>query len=205
MFLSKLSKNKLESYSPSPSPSWELLFLVAQYLDPKSLATASCVSKSWPESFSSEDIWRPICSVHYPSVYNLKLVDPALLSPPLRYCLHGSLQAPASKANKTPPAPKGPPLRHQCKYRRVFHFIHPIQTMFAVDIDLESSLKKEAIREIKVTWNVVLRGWKAVFNMMESCSGKASFVPEAAKTCFPRSFHRRSVAQTWSPQAWMML
>ncbi|KAI9396102.1 hypothetical protein POPTR_004G077301v4 [Populus trichocarpa] len=50
---------------------------------------------------------------------------------------------------------------------------------FAVDIDLESSLKKEAIREIKVTWNVVLRGWKAVFNMMESCSGKASLVPEA--------------------------
>ncbi|KAL3596719.1 hypothetical protein D5086_008356 [Populus alba] len=127
MFLSKLSKNKLVSYSPSPS--WELLFLVARYLDPKSLATASCVSKSWSESFSFEDIWRPICSAHYPSVYNLKLVDPALLSPPLRYCLHGSLQAPASKANKTPPAPKGPPLRHQCKDRRVFHFIHPIETM----------------------------------------------------------------------------
>jgi len=30
-----------------------------------------------------------------------------------------------------------------------------------------------------VTWNVVLRGWKDVFNMMESCSGKASLVPEA--------------------------
>uniref|UniRef100_B9H3I5 Uncharacterized protein n=1 Tax=Populus trichocarpa TaxID=3694 RepID=B9H3I5_POPTR len=41
---------------------------------------------------------------------------------------------------------------------------------FAVDIDLEY---------IKVTWNIVLRGWKAEFHMMESCSGKASLVPEA--------------------------
>jgi hypothetical protein len=101
----KLFKNKLVSYSPSPA--WELLFLVAQYLDPKSLATASCVSKSWLESFSSEDIWRPICSAHYPSVYNLNTHRPScLLSPPLQYCLHGSLHAPSSKANKTPPAPK---------------------------------------------------------------------------------------------------
>ncbi|KAG6779016.1 hypothetical protein POTOM_015380 [Populus tomentosa] len=137
----KLFKNKLVSYSPSPSPSWELLFLVAQYLDPKSLATASCVSKSWSESFSFEDIWRPICSAHYPSVYNLKLVDPALVT------------------------------AFTVDSNGIFRF--------AVDIDLESSLKKEAIREIKVTWNVVLRGWKAVFIMMESCGGKASLVPEA--------------------------
>jgi len=102
----KLFKNKLVSYSSSPSPSWELLFLVAQHLDPKSLATASCVSKSWLESFSSEDIWRPICSAHYPSVYNLKHGDPAVSC----HRLCGIASTAASKLqlqkHKTPPAPK---------------------------------------------------------------------------------------------------
>jgi len=126
----KLFKNKLVSYSPSPSPSWELLFLVAQYLDPKSLATASCVSKSWLESFSSEDIWRPICSAHYPSVYNLKHVDPAVSW----HRLCGIASTAASKLQLQKPIKPHLPLndllfRHQCKDRRVFHFIHPIETM----------------------------------------------------------------------------
>ena len=72
----KLSENNLVSHSPSSS--WELLLLVAQYLDPKTLAAASCVSKSWSESFSSEDVWRPLCSAQYPCVYNLRHIDPAV-------------------------------------------------------------------------------------------------------------------------------
>ena len=190
---------------------------MAQYLDPKSLATASCVSKSWLESFSSEDIWRPICSAHYPSVDNLKHVDPAVS----RHRLNGIASPAASKLQLQKSIKPHLPLKDLLfvinartgESSTLFTLSKPCDELqvdpngifrFAVDIDLESSLK-EAIREIKVTWNVVLRGWKAVFNMMESCSGKASFVPEAAKTCFPRSFHRRSVAQTWSPQAWMMV
>ena len=127
-----------------------------------------------------------------------------LLSPPLRYCLHGgSLQAPASKANKTLHLPLNDPLfvinARTGESSTLFTLSKPCHELqvdpngifkFAVDVDLESSLKKEAIREIKVTWNVVLRGWKAVFNMMESCSGKASLVPEAedlfSKELLPR-------------------
>lgn len=186
----KLFKNKLVSYSPSPA--WELLFLVAQYLDPKSLATASCVSKSWLESFSSEDIWRPICSAHYPSVYNLKHVDPAVSW----HRLYGIASTAASKLQLQKPIKPHLPLNDLLfvinartgESSTLFTLSKPCDELqvdpngifkFAVDIDLESSLKKEAIREIKVTWNVVLRGWKAVFNMMESCSGKASLVPEA--------------------------
>ena len=165
---------------------------MAQYLDPKSLATASCVSKSWLESFSSEDIWRPICSAHYPSVYNLKHVDPAVSC----HRLYGIASTAASKLQLQKPIKPHLPLNDLLfvinartgESSTLFTLSKPCDELqvdpngifkFAVDIDLESSLKKEAIREIKVTWNVVLRGWKAVFNMMESCSGKASLVPEA--------------------------
>nr|TKS00008.1 putative F-box protein [Populus alba] len=195
----KLFKNKLVSYSPSPSPSWELLFLVAQYLDPKSLATASCVSKSWSESFSFEDIWRPICSAHYPSVYNLKLVETQLSC----HRLYGIASTAASKLQLQKPIKPHLPLKDLLfvinastgETSTLFTLSKPCDELqvdsngifrFAVDIDLESSLKKEAIREIKVTWNVVLRGWKAVFIMMESYSGKASLVPEAEDLLFSK-------------------
>ncbi|CAK7338869.1 unnamed protein product [Dovyalis caffra] len=62
----------------SHSPSWELLSLVTHHLDLKTLAIASCVSKSWLDSFSSEDIWQPICSAEHPSAYSLKDIDPTV-------------------------------------------------------------------------------------------------------------------------------
>ncbi|KAJ6364480.1 hypothetical protein OIU76_029436 [Salix suchowensis] len=72
----ELSENNLVSHSPSSS--WELVLLVVHYLDPKTLAAASFVSKSWSESFSSEDVWRPVCSAQYPCVYNLRHIDPTV-------------------------------------------------------------------------------------------------------------------------------
>ncbi|KAF9683812.1 hypothetical protein SADUNF_Sadunf04G0053100 [Salix dunnii] len=186
----KLSENNLVSHSPSSS--WELLLLVAQYLDPKTIAAASCVSKSWSGSFSSEDVWRPLCSAHYPSVYNLRQIDPAVS------CrrLYGIASTAASKIRLQKSAKPHLPLNDLLfvvtaetgESSTLLTLSKPCNELqvdpsgifkFSADIDFESSLEKESIRDIKVTWNVVLKGWKAIFNMMESCTGKASFVPEA--------------------------
>ncbi|KAK3217968.1 hypothetical protein Dsin_011938, partial [Dipteronia sinensis] len=66
-------------------PPWEVLSLVAQLLDPKTLAVASCVSKSW----------------------------------------------------------------------------------FDINVDYGSFPVAETLEEVKITWNVVLRGWQGVFMMID--------------------------------------
>ncbi|RVW36014.1 putative F-box protein [Vitis vinifera] len=60
------------------SPPWEVLLLVAHYLDPKALAISSCVSRSWSISMSSDHLWQPICSAHFPSLCNLRAADPTV-------------------------------------------------------------------------------------------------------------------------------
>ncbi|KAH7679337.1 F-box domain-containing protein [Dioscorea alata] len=52
-------------------PPWESLQQIAQFLDPKSLAMSSCVSKLWHEAMSSNHLWKPFLSSHYPSSLHL--------------------------------------------------------------------------------------------------------------------------------------
>ncbi|XAR69901.1 hypothetical protein NMG60_11001662 [Bertholletia excelsa] len=58
------------SAASSPPP-WEVLLQVAHHLDPKTLATASCVCKSWLACMSSDHLWQPLCSAHFPSLSHL--------------------------------------------------------------------------------------------------------------------------------------
>nr|DAD18574.1 TPA_asm: hypothetical protein HUJ06_020037 [Nelumbo nucifera] len=72
-------------------PPWEVL--VAHYLDPKTLAMASCVCKSWSVSMSSDHLWKPICFTHYPSLSTLRFLDTAvsyhrLFAPGQSSCRH---------------------------------------------------------------------------------------------------------------------
>lgn len=54
----------------SPPP-WQVLVLISTHIDQKTLAIASCVCKSWSISMSSDQIWQPLCSTHYPSLSTL--------------------------------------------------------------------------------------------------------------------------------------
>ncbi|CAH8379440.1 unnamed protein product [Eruca vesicaria subsp. sativa] len=42
------------------SPSWEVLNAISFYMDPETLAIASCVSTTWLKCFSSENLWKSI-------------------------------------------------------------------------------------------------------------------------------------------------
>ncbi|KAJ4890711.1 putative F-box protein [Raphanus sativus] len=48
-----------EHAKPRP-PSWEALCVLGPYMDPETLAVASCVSTTWLECFSSEDLWKSL-------------------------------------------------------------------------------------------------------------------------------------------------
>lgn len=61
----------VSSSQQPPPPPWQVVVLVSNHLDPKTLAISSCVCKSWLISMSLDQIWQPLCSSHYPSLSTL--------------------------------------------------------------------------------------------------------------------------------------
>ncbi|XWS59061.1 hypothetical protein CRYUN_Cryun08bG0089700 [Craigia yunnanensis] len=170
---------------PKNPPSWGALVLVAHHLDPKALAMASCVSKSWSLAMSLDHVWQPLCSSHYPSLSNLKISYPSV-----PYHRLYAIGLAASKRRFKPPSRPRLSLDNlvfaiELSTRRapVITIAEPgskinnVQgnEVFKFDIDVNhdcfSGIK--ALEEITITWNVVLKGWEAVFTMMD-CERKLS-------------------------------
>uniref|UniRef100_A0A9I9D844 F-box protein n=1 Tax=Cucumis melo TaxID=3656 RepID=A0A9I9D844_CUCME len=66
-------------------PPWEVLLLVGGFLDPKTLAMAACVCKSWSIALASDHLWEPILAHNFPSLFN-RTVSSTTTSPPLSFC-----------------------------------------------------------------------------------------------------------------------
>ncbi|KAJ0243958.1 F-box protein [Hirschfeldia incana] len=49
-----------EEHEHTTPPSWEILNAISYYMDPETLAVASCVSTTWLKCFSSENLWKTI-------------------------------------------------------------------------------------------------------------------------------------------------
>lgn len=184
--LSLMSPKSTDASTP-PLP-WEVVVLVAHKLDPKTLAIASCVSKSWYISMSSDHNWESHCITQYPSLARLKYTNPLI---PYRR-LYTMGHTAAKRRVKSPCKPRlsldniifvidlstenqliinsaksGRELEKR-ERKGVFRF------EFDVDVNYESwsSVDDKVLLEgVKISWNVVLKGWRAVFTMME-CGGK---------------------------------
>lgn len=55
--------DKHEHTEPTP-PSWEVLSLLAPYMEPETLAIASCVSTTCLQCFSSANLWKSTLTMH---------------------------------------------------------------------------------------------------------------------------------------------
>ncbi|XP_030526019.2 probable F-box protein At5g04010 [Rhodamnia argentea] len=172
-----------------PPPPWEVVLLVSHHLDPKTLAVASCVCKSWCASMSSDNLWKPVCASHFPSLSALQSTHPAL---PYRRLYALGLAAARCRAR----APAKPHLSlddltfvvdvwsqdlHITTMSKPGDEIAPDPNRlfrFELVADEERLSAMEIMDHVRITWIVALRGWKAVFTMME-CEGKASFIPGA--------------------------
>ncbi|MED6170491.1 hypothetical protein PIB30_031479 [Stylosanthes scabra] len=173
-----------------PSPPWEVLVLVAHYLDPKTLAIASCVSSSWLSSMSSDHLWIPFLTSHFPSLSNLPSSSSDAIS-----CrrLFGVAHSAAKRRRKNPEKPK------LSLADLVFAVsisaaddsggggitvMKPGESLvtdppgvFCFDVGFGSNgglAVEEGVKEVKITWNVILKGWREVFTMMD-CKGKICF------------------------------
>ncbi|KAL9150795.1 hypothetical protein ABFS82_11G012000 [Erythranthe guttata] len=176
-----------ETMREGSSPPWQVLNLVADHLDPETLATASCVCKSWSVSMSSDHLWHPICSATYPSLSNLRRA-----AVPYRK-LYSLGRAAEKRRLQKPPKPR--------LSMADFAFAVDIQNsrgsvatvlkpgaqlkldksgVFRFDIDVESGDQAAAFDELdslRITWNVVLQGFDGVFTVMDcNCKGKGSFI-----------------------------
>jgi hypothetical protein len=174
--------------STTVSPPWEVIVLVAHRLDPKSLAVASCVCKSWSISMSSDDLWKPICNTHFPSISNLYFITDFIVP---HHRLYAIGHAAAKRRVQTPCKPRLSlgslifTVNILTKKSRILTLAKPCEELlvdpngvfkFDIDVNYERSSAFEALEDVKITWNVVLRGWRGVFTMMD-CEGTVSFSP----------------------------
>ncbi|CAL1352356.1 unnamed protein product [Linum trigynum] len=177
------------SHSPPPPPPWEVLALVSRHLDPKTLAIASCVSRTWRAATSSDHLWRPIATARFPSLAAaLKTVHPSL---PYRR-LYALAHSAATSTRRLKPLPK-PSIslddlvfsidlsgtshhKHQDNdvvLLSMAGVVDEIATIdpggvFRFDVGAASGVVLDADDEVRVMWHVVLRsGWTAAFTLMD--------------------------------------
>lgn len=181
------------------SPPWQVLVLIANHLDAKTLATASCVSKSWSICMSSDHLWQPICAEFYPSLFNLRKSNAALSYHKLYALGHVS-----EKRRLQMQTPLKPRIRLEdilfsvdiysgktCLLTTVKpggELVVDRNSVFRFDINfgndvvennnnnLGGNTSVEELGNMRITWNVVLTpGYKSAFTMMD-CKGKGNFV-----------------------------
>ncbi|KAK7278947.1 hypothetical protein RJT34_23988 [Clitoria ternatea] len=168
----------METPSTTLSPPWEALILVATYLDIKTLAISSCVSKSWFSSMSSDHIWKPILATHFPSLSTL----PPSTAPSHRLFAIAHAAAKRRRQKLTKPNLSLADLIFTISIctsgSRVISTAEHCDTLFMdppgvfrFRVGWDGVGFDEGVKEIKVMWNVVLKGWRGVFTMME-CEGK---------------------------------
>ncbi|XP_058078755.1 probable F-box protein At5g04010 [Magnolia sinica] len=182
---SSSSPSSFSTLSPAKHPSnpplpWEVLLLISQHLNPKTLAIASCVCKPWFISMSHDHLWKPICLSHYPSLSSLHLVDPTI--PYRRLFALGYLAS--MHRRRYPPEPRIS--LHDliftvdvfCNDARLLSIaeagedlddgrsgVFRFDVCISDDDDRVATIDKED--GVKVAWTVVSKGWKAAFFMME--------------------------------------
>ncbi|KAF9614186.1 hypothetical protein IFM89_015694 [Coptis chinensis] len=178
--MSNLLKQK---YSCQP-PSWEIIHLVSEYLDPKALANTSCVNKTWSILMSSDHLWKSHCFAHYPSLFNLHVMHPTVsyrklyilghLSP---MCKHVRPQKPYISMNDiffTIDVLDGD--SHIFSLTKAGEDIMPDSSgLFRFDLDVHASgisMTFKLLDELRVKWSVVLKDWKGVALVMDSLDCK---------------------------------
>ncbi|CAN1256314.1 Probable F-box protein At5g04010 [Linum perenne] len=171
-----------EHASRHETPSWEVQTLLLHYLDGKTLAAAGCVSKSWRDATSSEDIWKKLSTTDFRSfTTTLKTFQPSL---PYRRLYILAHTAAAKRRRQSQPPPK--PLLSLNRLVFAFHvetargfhvsFAGPAEEVamldangvFRFDVDFRR-MEVEGEGEVRVTWHVVVGGeWKSAFTLMDS-------------------------------------
>ncbi|TXG70285.1 hypothetical protein EZV62_005220 [Acer yangbiense] len=127
---------------------------------------------------SSDHLWQPICFTHSSPLSNLKLTYPSV---PFRRLYALGVTA-AKRRFKTPSKPRISlqnllfAIDLRTKEFPLTTIARPADELcvdlngvfrFDIEVDYGSFPVAETLEEVKITWNVVLRGWQGVFTMID--------------------------------------
>ncbi|KAG6504988.1 probable F-box protein At5g04010 [Zingiber officinale] len=159
------------------SPPWEVLRLISEFVgDPKSLAVACCVSKSWHAVFTSDHLWTPLCRSLFPSSTH-NATAAAVSSRHLFQLLHTA----ASRRRRT----RSQLLLHLPRlifFLDVFQRGAPVLSLaragselvshrgvfrFEVPMNGEEPAALDSGDDVRVAWTVVTAEWREAFGLME--------------------------------------
>lgn len=195
---------RVRSAGSGASIPWEIVSLVSDHLDPKTLSVVSCVNKSWNKLMSSDFLWERICDQYYPSLLKLHRSSDTCATFSYR-----SLYAMALAASKRkPPIPLKPRLSLtdlvfaidiHTNDDRSFSVLKPcselkankdglfqFQFNFNVEEEEEEDLvdfesKKGDISS--VTWNVLKKeDWPRIFTVIDGAAQQTNSHDGAEKT-----------------------
>ncbi|WOG98057.1 hypothetical protein DCAR_0417398 [Daucus carota subsp. sativus] len=167
--------------------SWEVLNLIAMKCDAKTLATASCVSKLWASSMSSDHLWKSVCTTHFPSLSNLH--------PSISYRRIYALGLASAKRRRQPPPeprlsiddllfavtiPPGKSRDGSITILKPFSELenHP-EGRFRFDVSLNDVVSEKLMvdeeddGDMKISSSIVMRGYESVFRVLDR-KGKTS-------------------------------
>ncbi|WOK96178.1 putative F-box protein [Canna indica] len=158
------------------APPWEVVELLSQFLDPKTLAAASCVSKSWYAAFSSDHLWKPICHSAFPSSRHLT----TSVSPRHLFLL---LHTASRRRRRTPSPPilslrrllfmvdvfqRGAPVLSLAKAGEE---LVPLHDVFRFDVPVAGGGAVGSGEETRVVWTVATMECREAFVLM-NCVGE---------------------------------
>ncbi|CAA7033975.1 unnamed protein product [Microthlaspi erraticum] len=162
-------------------PSWEALDLVGSYMEPETLAIASCVSTAWLKCFSSENLWRSLLisrSSQASSPYKFALEATETVS-------YKQVVTAVEKDAKRRRKDQLPELKLSLSdlsfivhvsagtkkasvLKRGKELVFGCNDKFHIEADVSSSGITVGEKDVRMTWQVVYKNWEKFFTMADT-------------------------------------
>ncbi|XP_024005907.1 LOW QUALITY PROTEIN: probable F-box protein At5g04010 [Eutrema salsugineum] len=166
---------------PTP-PSWEALCLLGLYMEPETLAIASCVSTTWLKCFSSENLWKSLITARTAqpcSPYAFALDNTELIS---YKHLVSTVERDAKRRRKDKPAPEikialsdlsfivhvSTGTKKASVLKKGKDLVFGPNDKFHIEADFSSSDITSDEKDVRLTWQVVYKNWEKFFTMADS-------------------------------------
>ncbi|EOA22842.1 hypothetical protein CARUB_v10003566mg [Capsella rubella] len=165
-----------EEDEPSP-PSWAILCLVGPYMEPETLATASCVSTTWSKCFSSEHLWKSLLATRHSAFFKVVTTKEEAKPAWLSYKRLTSEAESASKRRRN-----NQPAKPRISLSDLLFIVHVSagsteavvvkqgkdlafgsNERFKIEADVSDSGLTADMKDVRMSWSVALRNYERIF------------------------------------------
>ncbi|XP_010490892.1 PREDICTED: probable F-box protein At5g04010 [Camelina sativa] len=165
-----------EHTEPSPPPSWEILCLLGPYMEPETLAVASCVSTTWSKCFSSEHLWKSLLTTRHSPFFKAVTKDetkPAWLS--YKRLTSAAESASKRRRNNKPAEPTislsdlvfivhvSAGSMEAVVVKQGKDLVFGSNERFQIEADVSDSGFTADMKDVRMSWSVALRNYQRIF------------------------------------------